>query len=149
MKILAVSDLELPNIYSPILGQRFGNVDLVIGCGDLGYYYLEYIISSLNKPMYYVNGNHAPSIEYSEGGERTYPHGGTNIHRRVLRDPDSGLILAGIEGSLRYNDGVNQYSQDEMWWMVRSTGAAAVDEQDLLRAIPGCVRHPCAALENE
>ena len=47
MKILAVSDLELPNIYSPILGQRFGDVNLVIGCGDLGYYYLEYIISKL------------------------------------------------------------------------------------------------------
>lgn len=119
MKILAISDLELPNLYSPIVAQRFGDVDMVLGCGDMAFYYLEYIISSLNKPLYYVNGNHAPAIEYSETGERTYPHGGVNLHRRVLRDPAHGLLLAGIEGSLRYNNGVNQYSQSEMWWMVR------------------------------
>ncbi len=119
MKILAVSDIELPNLYSPILAQRFGDVDFIIGCGDLAYYYLEYMISTLNKPLYYVNGNHAPAIEYGEGGERTYPHGGINIHRLVLREPASGLILAGIEGCVRYNDGVNQYTQAEMWWLVR------------------------------
>lgn len=119
MKILAISDQELPNIYSPILAQRFGDVEMVIGCGDLPYYYLEYVISTLNKPLYYVNGNHAPAVEYSEAGERTYPHGGVDLHRRVLRDTKSGLILAGIQGSLLYNKGVNQYSQADMWWLVR------------------------------
>ncbi len=119
MKILAISDQELPNIYSPILAQRFGDVEMVIGCGDLPYYYLEYVISTLNKPLYYVNGNHAPAVEYSEAGERTYPHGGVDLHRRVLRDAKSGLILAGIQGSLQYNQGVNQYSQADMWWLVR------------------------------
>jgi len=119
MKILAISDQELPNLYSPILVQRFGGVEMVIGCGDLPYYYLEYIISMLNKPLYYVNGNHAPAVEYSEAGERTYPHGGVDLHHRVLRDAKSRLILAGVQGSLQYNNGVNQYSQAEMWWLVR------------------------------
>lgn len=118
MKVLAVSDVELDMIYSPLITQRFKDVDLVIGCGDLPYYYLEYIISMLNKPLYYVRGNHAPRFkEEGTGGERTFPWGGIDLHRKVRRDP-SGLLMAGIEGSLDYNRGRYQYSQGEMWSMV-------------------------------
>jgi Icc-related predicted phosphoesterase len=118
MKVLAVSDVELDMIYSPLITQRFKNVDLVIGCGDLPYYYLEYIISMLNRPLYYVRGNHAPRFrEEGTGGERTFPWGGIDLHRRVRRDP-SGLLMAGIEGSLNYNNGRYQYSQGEMWSMI-------------------------------
>lgn len=120
MKVLAVSDIELDMIYSPLITQRFKDVDLVIGCGDLPYYYLEYIISMLNRPLYYVRGNHAPRFhEEGVGGDRTYPWGGIDLHHRVTRD-NSGLLLAGIEGSLDYNRGRYQYSQVEMWSMVLS-----------------------------
>ncbi len=119
MKILAVSDVELDIIYSPMITQRFTDVDLVIGCGDLPYYYLEYMISMLNKPLYYVKGNHAPrKVEEGIGGPRTSPWGGVDLHRRVVRDQTTGLIMAGIEGSLSYNQGPYQYSQMEMWIMV-------------------------------
>lgn len=105
-------------IYSPLVTQRFRDVDLVISCGDLPYYYQEYIISMLNRPLYYVRGNHAPRFrEEGVGGERTSPWGGTDLHRQVVRDA-SGLLMAGIEGSLRYNRGRYQYSQEEMWTMI-------------------------------
>lgn len=105
-------------IYSPLITQRFNDVDLVISCGDLPYYYQEYIISMLNKPLYYVRGNHAPRFqEEGVGGERTSPWGGIDLHRQVTRD-SSGLLLAGIEGSLQYNQGRYQYSQEEMWAMI-------------------------------
>lgn len=118
MKVLAVSDVEVDMIYSPLITQRFKDVDLVIGCGDLPYYYLEYIISMLNKPLYYVRGNHAPRFkEEGTGGERTFPWGGIDLHCKVTRD-SSGLLLAGIEGSLNYNNGRYQYTQGEMWHMV-------------------------------
>jgi uncharacterized protein len=118
MKILAVSDIELNSIYSEGITRRFQNVDVMIGCGDLSYYYLEYMISMLNRPLYYVRGNHAPRlVEEGVAGPRTAPWGGIDLHRRVIRD-DSGLLLAGIEGSLRYNDGRYQYTQAEMWGMV-------------------------------
>ncbi len=118
MKVLAVSDVEVDMIYSPLITQRFKDVDLVIGCGDLPYYYLEYIISMLNRPLYFVRGNHAPRfMEEGVGGERTYPWGGIDLHRRVVRD-DSGLLMAGIEGSLNYNQGRYQYTQGQMWGMV-------------------------------
>ncbi|MCC6147342.1 MAG: metallophosphoesterase [Anaerolineaceae bacterium] len=117
MKILAVSDQEIDAIYSPQIKSRFGDVDLVIGCGDLPYYYLEYIISMLDVPLYFVRGNHAYLLEYGAGQPRAAPWGAIDLHRRLVRD-DSGLLLAGIEGSLRYNAGPYQYEQFDMWAMV-------------------------------
>jgi Icc-related predicted phosphoesterase len=117
MKILAVSDLETGFLYQPSIVERFSDVDLIISCGDLPHYYLEYMISMLNIPLYYVNGNHANTIEFTTGGERKYPWGAINVHRRNITD-DTGVLLAGIEGCQRYNYGPNQYSQNEMWSMV-------------------------------
>ena len=117
MKILAVSDVELGFIYSHHLSTRFMHIDLAIGCCDLPYYYLEYIISSLDIPLYFVRGNHTSKIEVGVHGDRTEPCGAIYLHRRMVRDP-SGLLLAGIEGSIRYNYGSHQYSQVEMWNMV-------------------------------
>ena len=118
MKILAVSDKESSRVYSPQIKTRFKDVDLAIGCGDLSYCYLEYIISTLDIPLYFVRGNHAKKIEYSCCGQRSYPWGGIDLHRKVLQDSKTGLILAGIEGSLRYNLGGHQYSQSQYWTMV-------------------------------
>ena len=118
MNILAVSDIEMGIIYSPQIGRRFSHINLAIGCGDLPYYYLEYIISTLNIPLYYVRGNHASQVEVSMQGDRTEPWGAVDLHRHVIRDPASGLLMAGIEGSIRYNYGDHQYSQSEMWGLV-------------------------------
>ena len=117
MKILTVSDVELSFIYSPAIKDRFGDSDLVISCGDLPYYYLEYIISMINAPLYYVRGNHASKVEFSSEGERLYPWGGIDLHQRCMRT-DNGILLAGIEGSLKYNKGPHQYNQAEMWTMI-------------------------------
>jgi hypothetical protein len=117
MKILAVSDVELGLIYSAQIRERFKDADLLISCGDLPYYYLEYMVSMLDKPLYYVRGNHASVIEYGVNGERTYPWGGMDLHLQPYRDT-SGLLLAGVEGSLRYREGPYQYSQAEMWFWV-------------------------------
>jgi len=116
MKILSVSDIEVAFLYSPIISQRFGDTDMIISCGDLPYYYLEYMVSMLDVPTYYVRGNHASKIEDTTGGERTSPWGATDLHGRCKRD-QSGMLLAGIEGSIRYNNGPHQYSQSEMWQM--------------------------------
>jgi len=59
IKILAISDVVLDLLHSPLVAKRFGDVDLVLGCGDLPVAYMEYIVSMLNKPMYFVYGNHA------------------------------------------------------------------------------------------
>jgi Icc-related predicted phosphoesterase len=112
-KILSISDIVVDMIYSPQLRINFQDVDLVISCGDLPYYYLDYIISNLNTALYFVRGNHANIIEYSESGLRKAPLGGVDLHRRAINH--KGLLLAGVEGSLRYNRGNFQYTQAEMW----------------------------------
>ncbi|HEX7556580.1 MAG TPA: metallophosphoesterase [Leptolinea sp.] len=114
MKILSVSDIELNLIYSPQIVDQFKQVDIIVSCGDLPYYYLEYMISMLNKPLYYVRGNHNPVIENNSEWERHFPLGGWNIHRKVTQT-SGGMLLAGIEGCLRYNTGPQQYTQREMW----------------------------------
>ncbi len=115
---LALSDVLLQFIYSPQIKARFAEVQLVLGCGDLPYYYLEYIISSLDVPLYFVRGNHANLVEHTVAGPRKKPWGAVDLHRRVVNH--QGLLLAGVEGSLRYREGPFQYSQAEMWSHVLS-----------------------------
>jgi predicted phosphodiesterase len=76
IKILSLSDIVLNWIYSSQMHERFWDVDLVLGCGDLPYYYIEFIVSALNVPTYFVRGNHEKIIEYSNLGTRTEPQGG-------------------------------------------------------------------------
>jgi Icc-related predicted phosphoesterase len=119
MRALAVSDKVEPILYSPGIIRRAGDVDLVISCGDIPFYYLEYIISTLNKPTYYVFGNHGREVEYQSGKgdawvRKTEPQGAMNLHCRTSREGD--LILAGLEGSLRYNNAPRfQYTDNQMW----------------------------------
>ena len=118
MKVLAVSDKVVEFIYSPSLVERFRGVDLVLSCGDLPYYYLEYIITMLNVPLLYVHGNHDPPIEYAwSGHESTGPAGGINVHGRLVQQ--KGLTVVGLEGSIRYRpQGLFQYTDAEMWRQV-------------------------------
>lgn len=114
VKILFVSDKVVDHLYSPKIVERHRDVDLIIGCGDLPYYYLEFILSMLNVPLFYVHGNHDPQQEYlADGTAITGPSGGANLHGRV--HAEQNLILAGLEGSIRYKDGNFQYTQREMW----------------------------------
>jgi Icc-related predicted phosphoesterase len=132
MKILSVSDVVVDIIHSPLLAKRFGDVDCVLACGDLSLEYMEYIVSVLNKPMYFVYGNHAQHrVMTIDGTVMTEPQGCTNIHKRVVNR--NGVLIAGLEGSMRYNNGPHQYSDGEMareircltprlWWNKRRYG---------------------------
>ncbi len=114
LDILAVSDEELGYIYNAALGKRFEKIKLAISCGDLPFYYLEYIIDSLNVPLYFVRGNHNYQPEIGEQGRHRMPWGAIDLDQRCRYDI-AGVLLAGVEGCLRYNDGPYQYSQTEMW----------------------------------
>lgn len=110
MKILALSDQVVDRIYALISSGQFAGVDLLLGCGDLPYSYLENILSMLNIPLFYVPGNHDP--DYSERWPQTRAEGGCNVDLRVERF--RGLLVAGFGGSVKYRpDASNQYSQVE------------------------------------
>lgn len=114
VKVLCVSDKVVEFLYSPAVLQYGQDVEVIFGCGDLPYYYLEFLLSMLNVPLYYVHGNHDPEEEYASSGERiTGPGGGFNLDGTVTRVKDR--LVAGLEGSIRYKLGPFQYSESEMW----------------------------------
>jgi uncharacterized protein len=117
--ILAVSDEIDPRIHSASVRERMGHVAFVVGCGDLPASYLEFLADALNKPVYYVLGNHAE--ELTKGGERCKartPMGAIDLGGRVVRDGGTGLILAGFPGSPRYGENEPaQYAEWEIWLM--------------------------------
>jgi Icc-related predicted phosphoesterase len=119
MKILTVSDKVDELIYSPAIRNVMGDVDMVLGCGDLPAYYLEFIVTILGGPLFYVIGNHANAVKkrYAPKDQWEYPGGCENIDERVVHH--RGLLIAGLEGSMRYNDNPYfQYTEREMAWKV-------------------------------
>jgi uncharacterized protein len=113
MRFLTVSDEVVPAIYSLSIKDRFPDVQAVLGCGDLQPYYLEFIVTMLGIPCFYVQGNH-DRVEYSESGEEIgAPRGCTSLEG--LSVSHAGLLLAGLGGSIRYNrDSGAQYTESEM-----------------------------------
>lgn len=106
VKILAVSDVELPQFLDPdYLLRRFADVRLLVSCGDMPVAYLDFIGSVLNLPLFYVRGNHDTAYVPPEPG-------GDNLHLRFCTF--RGYTFAGLEGSIRYNPGAVQYTEGEM-----------------------------------
>lgn len=109
MRILALSDEVSHLVYSPAIRERFGDVDVIVGCGDLPAYYLEYVVSQLNVPLLYVPGNHDP--------DNLRVPGGRDLDGAVARV--KGVVFAGLGGSRRYKpEGRHQYSESQMGWRV-------------------------------
>ncbi|MCY4060971.1 MAG: metallophosphoesterase family protein [Chloroflexi bacterium] len=106
MKILCVSDTEMPQLHNAVnLRRQYNDVDMIISCGDMRPNYLDFITSIIGAPLFYVRGNH-DEIYHDE------PPGGIDLHGQILEY--GGLVLAGLEGSIRYNKGEIQYTQAQM-----------------------------------
>lgn len=108
MRVLTVSDVIVESLYGPALRDIARDAAFVVSCGDLPSAYLEYIVSMLDIPLFYVMGNHG-----TRGGKQGEPEGCVNVDGKVVRC--QGLLLAGLEGSIRYNTAPRyQYSENEM-----------------------------------
>lgn len=130
MKILCVSDHKDPIVYSSNVKERFKDVDFVLAAGDLELEYYGFIVSSLNKPLLFVFGNHNLSKigkykkRYNSDFEDITGHnvalehsyGSTFIGGKVVRQ--KGVIIAGLGGTRRYNDGANQYTEGQMYLQI-------------------------------
>ena len=62
MKILAISDEEVPGFYEYYTPGTFSEFDLILACGDLKKRYLEFIVTLAPCPVLYVRGNHDESF---------------------------------------------------------------------------------------
>ena len=109
MKILVVTDAVDQSIYSNLVKERFGDVEIVLACGDLSAYYLEFIVTLLDVPLFYVRGNHDHELFTRDGdGDEAPPGGCVAIDGQVVQH--NGLIIAGLGGSPRYNHKPDQYT---------------------------------------
>ena len=126
MKILCVADHKDPLIYSPNLKERYKDVDLILGAGDLDLDFYGYIVSVLNKPLLFIFGNHNLKYfgQYSAAKRemlynKKFPFifppsfGSEYIDGKVVKRKN--LIIAGLGGVRRYNNGNNQFSEKQMW----------------------------------
>jgi Icc-related predicted phosphoesterase len=100
----------------------------VLSAGDLPLDYLDFIVSSLNKPLYFVFGNHnlkgfscfqkgyRPSFGADVTGDYAYATGAVHADTKVMKE--GSLIIAGLGGSIRYNNGENQYTNFQIQWKI-------------------------------
>jgi len=108
VKTLAVSDQVLDRIYILASNGHFKDVELILGCGDMPYAYLEYLLTIINVPMFYVPGNHDPRSTHARA------EGGSNLDLKIVRYKT--FLIGGFGGSIRYRpDGINQYTQAEAY----------------------------------
>ncbi len=115
MKILTVSDQAIERLYTLSASGHFQDVELILGCGDMPFEYLEYLVTMLNVPLFYVPGNHDP--QHNPRQESVRPEGGLNLDLKTVRHKK--FLIGGFGGSIRYRpDGVNQYSQQEAYYRV-------------------------------
>lgn len=108
-----MSDEVVPLIYSLQIKEQFRRVQLALGCGDLPFYYLEFVVTMLGIPCLYIYGNH-DGPEITSGGSVIQEARGCECVevRTVLQN---GLLFAGLGGSLRYSQrSDNQYTEQEM-----------------------------------
>ncbi len=103
VRVLVVADEEVPAARSR--APRVG-ADLLLSAGDLPWDYLEALADALGVPAACVPGNHDPV-----GGQRSAPSGFVSVDDRVV--DIGGLRVAGLGGSVRYNDGAHQYTQEQ------------------------------------
>jgi Icc-related predicted phosphoesterase len=125
MKILCISDQIDPLVYSSAIKERFKGIDVVLCAGDLPMDYLDFVISSLNRPLLFVFGNHnlddfkyfrrTADVQASLRGNHFIPNGSGAIHVGSRIVIEEGIIVAGLGGSMRYNRGENQFTNFQMY----------------------------------
>lgn len=143
MKILCLSDYVDPLIYNPNLKNAFPDIDMVLCAGDLPMDYIDFVVTMLNKPTYFVFGNHnLKELRFYEKNPSHLPMNQAQAPRQFIRpdapthgaiyagfkclenknlsyiDPKTGkktpLLIAGISGTCKYNNGACQFTDREM-----------------------------------
>ena len=133
MKILCISDQVEPVLHGPSLNHYARGVEAVISCGDLPFDYLEYVLTFLGVPLYYVLGNHDPAPDGPE-----YPGGCIPLDGKVVEvgTGDERVTFAGLSGSPVYSYGPNQYTDRQMGRRAWALSARIWGRRILGRSVP-------------
>lgn len=131
MRILCISDTTSSLAFSSNVREIYKDVDLILSCGDISVDSYDYVSTVLRRDLYYVYGNHnlkgfrhamrldGPSIGFGgsyrrPGEDESSRFYGFLIDGKCYRDRRTGLLIAGLGGSMKYNDGDSQYTDRQM-----------------------------------
>lgn len=96
-------------LYNPGLAAKRGQYDLVLSCGDIPAYYMDFVASVLHVPLLGIHGNHDGSLARNQDDEGNAHWGMHELHGKVVEE--QGLLIGGFDGCLRYNRGSYQYTE--------------------------------------
>jgi calcineurin-like phosphoesterase family protein len=128
VRVLAVADEVDEALSADVTAVR--SAELVLACGDLPFDYLDYLMNALDVPLVFVPGNHDQDLSGYRTSRRgltlraglparpPWPDGAVNADGRII--DVAGLLLAGLGGCRRYNDGPNQYTDRQQAGRARS-----------------------------
>ena len=130
MKMLCVSDTVKTLAFSSNVASIYEGTDIIFSCGDMPVESHDYLATMLHRDVYYVYGNHNLSTfrqEMFKDHENYKPLApdyekkfyGFMIDGKVVRDKRTGLLIAGLGGSMRYNEGDSQYTESQMKRRIR------------------------------
>lgn len=106
MKILALADIESKSLWDYFERTKLDGIDLIISCGDLAPQYLSFLATFTHAPVLYVHGNHDDCYD------QTPPDGCICIENQIYHF--NGVRILGLGGSMRYRNGIYQYTQGAM-----------------------------------
>jgi Icc-related predicted phosphoesterase len=105
-KILCVSDIDiLSNMNLESMKNKFKDIDFIISAGDVSNRYIDFLVSTLDKDLIYVNGNHIYHKDYPITFAK-------NIDGKFLKY--KGLRILGLDGSKLYSHKEHQYTDFQM-----------------------------------
>ncbi len=147
MTFLCVSDQVDPLVYSNSVQERYKDIDAVLCAGDLSMEYVDFIVDALGKPTFFIFGNHdledfplyhkgqrahnqaeAMGLMMNEVQASMRGHGADYVSNKVIAHKKlfftkadgnkSPLLIAGVSGSIRYNNGLDQYTNRQMFFQL-------------------------------
>lgn len=130
MKILCVADTTRSLAFSSNVAEIYKGTRVILSCGDMPMASHDYLSTMLKKDVYYVYGNHnletfRREMDKDEKFSARFNRDcdsefyGFMIDGKCVRDKTTGLIIAGLGGSMRYNKGDSQYTEAQMRRRIR------------------------------
>ena len=111
MKILVIADEEEKSLWDYWTKDKTKDVDFILSAGDLKAEYLSFLVTMVNRPLFYVCGNHDGKYEVKP------PEGCDSIDGKIITY--NGIRILGLGGSMYYNGGPHQYTEAKMKSRIR------------------------------
>jgi Icc-related predicted phosphoesterase len=129
LRILAVSDEPDPSLEARATRDALGQVDVVVGAGDLQPDYLAFVADAFDAPLHYVRGNHDVGAAWVQAEGTLLP--GPMPEGAIVTE--GGLGLIGFSGSPVYSHRGHEVGATTMlrrafvgWMRARSSGPLIV-----------------------